>query len=221
MWSALVSGHAVDEVEGSVVVLERDQWPGYKSGELLGDGLGPGLDQRELLGNAVDGCHAGGHVVQVGLVEHVGVVVETEEVTGVGILLESEECVPVSTSSRSVDPLLDCAGRQITLHCVSNYLQTGEGSTHVVVDVGSPAGNNGGSSVTIISNGADERPELVLLVHQDRASVVTNYIFDTVVEPCLDSIAVVHASNRRWDDAVRAELVTGCDTDLLEPCLVP
>lgn len=101
------------------------------------------------------------------------------------------------------------------------FFVAGRGKRYVVVDVGSPAGNDGCSSVSVGSDGADEWPELVLLVHQDRTRVVTNNVLDTVVEPCLDSITVVHTSDRRRDDTVGTELVTGCDADLREPCLVP
>ncbi len=176
-----------------------------QSHHLLDDCLTPCLEHRELLGDAVDGGGASSHVVQVGLVKHVWVVVEAHKMANVGVFLDSEERIPITAAGRSVDPLGNCAGWKLA----------------VVVDVGSPAGNNGGPSVSIVGDSADEWPHVVLLIHQDRASIITDDVLDYVIEPRLDSISVVHTSDCRRNDTIRAESGCGCDADLLEPCLVP
>ena len=60
-----------------------------QSDHLLYDRLNPCLEHGQLCANTVDGSFSGCLVVQVGLVEHVRVVVEPEKMTGVGVLLYS------------------------------------------------------------------------------------------------------------------------------------
>ena len=47
----ILESHAVDEDLRNVVVLERANRPVGETGELLGDGLDPDLEKRELAAN--------------------------------------------------------------------------------------------------------------------------------------------------------------------------
>lgn len=65
-------------------MLPGDNWPGNKSDVFLDDSLNPGLDERVLSSDSIDGGGWSGLVVQVGLVEHECIMVEPEQVAVVG-----------------------------------------------------------------------------------------------------------------------------------------
>lgn len=52
---SLLKSHAVKEELSNVIVLERLDGPVGEAGELLGDGLDPNLDKRELPANGSNG----------------------------------------------------------------------------------------------------------------------------------------------------------------------
>ena len=173
--------------------------PGGQTGHLGDDDLSPGSQQRVGFGDAVD-CQLGDVGTEVGLVEHEGIPVKAEQVQGVDCLGVEEEVVEVTASGRGVDPLKECAGGQVA----------------VVENCCRPARDNFKSCVAVGLDGGGQGPEGVLLVHEDRASVVANHVFDTVVHPGLDRITVVQASDGRGNQAVGEPGSTG-DTGLGEP----
>jgi len=88
---ALVAGHSGSEGGADVVVLEGDDGPVDEAGHLIKDRLDPHLEERVLAGSAVDNSAGDIGVSQVGLVEHEGVVVQTEKVARVGGTLDVKE----------------------------------------------------------------------------------------------------------------------------------
>lgn len=201
---AIITGHAVGELLANGVLAERDNGPVGKAGELLGNGLGPNLEERHLARLATDSEGLGVDVAEVGLVKHVGVLVEAEQVTDVGGAGIVEKSGEVTSAGGGSLPLSESAVISIA----------------VVVDGSSPAGNDDKTVVSVVGNVGDQGPKLVLAVHEDGASVVTDDSSDTVVHPSLDGISVVETSDGRRDETVGRELGGVPDGQLLHPCNV-
>lgn len=108
---ALVKGHAVREVLADIVLLEGGDGPVGQAGDLLGNGLDPGLDERHPRGLGANGDGRLVGVAHVGLVEHVGVGLETEQIAGILVLGLRKKRVEVSRTPGRVYPLRSRASK--------------------------------------------------------------------------------------------------------------
>lgn len=185
-------------------MLESDERPVSQADEFLHLCLDPGLEDGVLGGNAVDGDWGDVGVAQVGLVEHVSIVVETEEVAHGVCFFGCEEVVKVAAAGGGVDPLLHGTG----------------GCVAVVVDAGCPAGVDLHAIETVGGGHGEVGPVHVLLVEEGVTGVVADTVGDAILPPGAKSVAIVKTSDGWGNDAVGGEVCGLVNPDLLQPSLV-
>jgi hypothetical protein len=164
LWCAGISSHAVCECGRELVVRHADDWPIDQAHHFLNDRLDPNLEHGHLCGYSVDDCLACGHVVEIRLMEHEGIVVQAEEVASVRRFLHCEEVIPITGGSRSVgvDPFEDGASRKLALpKSVMHQCFFAKSFAYIVVDICGPARVNLHTSVAIFGNGAHKRPHFI------------------------------------------------------------
>ena len=127
----------------------------------------------------VSSKHCQYHTLEV-LENYIRVVVKGEEMLGVDLNGVDQKVLDISSTGRGCDPLGHSACWQIA----------------VVVASGSPTRSDLESSISVTLNSGDQWPMFVLRVHEDWSSIVTNTVDDAVVYECLESITVVHTSDR-------------------------
>ena len=93
--------------------------------------------------------------------------------------------------------------------------------THVVVNICRPARRNLDTGVAVGSDGAHERPHLILSIHQNRSSIVTDNVNNACRNPCTDGVAIVKTRNGRRDKSFGTEVLCRCNANLRKPCLIP
>jgi hypothetical protein len=100
-------------------MLEGDDGPVDEAGELLDYGLHPHPNEGQLGCHAIDGDR--GHIclAKIGLMEHVGVMVQPKQVAHRIGFLSGEESLDISNAGGGDVPFLNCAVRRITLWIVS------------------------------------------------------------------------------------------------------
>ncbi|KAI6760296.1 hypothetical protein HG530_009156 [Fusarium avenaceum] len=182
-------------------MLDRCDGPVGQTHQLLGHSLNPSGDQRHLGCVVTDSSF--GHISNshVGLVKHVWVGMKTKQVARIIDSGLGNQVIEIALSARGINPLLGSAFCSIT----------------IVVDSSGISGNNDKTIVTVLFNCADQRPESVLLVYQDRSSVVANNKSDLVVQPCLNNIAVVKTCDSRGHQTVGRIAGSLINTHLLHP----
>ena len=99
IWTVLATLAEVERNITHIIVLQRHDGPVDESDEFLDNSFNPHLDEGEFRGNTVDGDICYVSLAEVGLMEHVRIVVQSEQMThGIG-LLGGEEGVNVSRTS--------------------------------------------------------------------------------------------------------------------------
>ena len=202
---ASISALAGSEAGGEIVLLDGDHRPVDQSRELLHNNLNPRLEDGDVGGDAVDrdGCKTVG--AEVGLMEHVAVVIETHQAAGDVEALRGEEVGEVTCASGGVDPF--CEGAV--------------GSVAVEVNAGGPAGDDRVAVKAVISDISGVWPHLVLGVAENWASIITDAVVETSVLPGAEDITVVETSDRRRDETARREGGgVAADAGLSKPLLV-
>lgn len=204
----IISGFSWSGNRGAILayifMVDGNKRPINQAHKLLHLGLHPRLEDGVLGRHAVD--RDGGHIciTQIGLMEHVGVMVQTEQVTHDLALLRSEQVVKVTGASGRVDPLLQRAVRGIA----------------VVVDAGGETRVDLHTGETVGVFVGPVGPHVVLLVQEGRARVITHAVGDSVFPPGAQGVAVVQARDGGRDDAVGSEVLGGGDANLFQPGLV-
>lgn len=183
---ALIESHAIDENARNLVLWKGDDRPVGQPVHFLSDDLDPGFNKRHL--SRLRSNRNLGLIVflQVGLVEHVRIVMKTQEISSVCHLCVLEECVEISIATRSLDPLPGGAF----------------GGVAIVINGRSPSRNDDEAIVAIILDVADARPKLADRVAQWGSSVVANDRRDAILHPSPDDVAIVKPGNGRRDDTV-------------------
>lgn len=205
LWRAEVTSHTADEALSHVVVLEGDHRPGSKSSHLCNNSFQPCLEKRVFRRDTVDSCCWNISLSQISLMEHKSVMMKTKKTTGVGLLLICEEISKGSLSGGVSDPFIGGA----------------LGNIAVIVDVQCPSRDDDHTGESIVSNGGDVRPMLVLLVNQWFATVITNNVCNSQIVPCFDGIAIVETGDSWWDNAVGTESCALGESRLVQPVLIP
>ena len=78
-------------------MLHGDNRPIHQANHLLNNGFNPNLEHGQLRGNTVDNCVWCRDVVQVCLMEHEWIVVQTQEMARVCRLFNTQERVPITS----------------------------------------------------------------------------------------------------------------------------
>ena len=163
------------------------------------------MEDGDVGGDAVDGDRRKTVGAEVGLVEHVAVVMETHQTAGNIEALGGEEVGEVTCAGRGIDPF--CEGAV--------------GSVAVEVDAGGPAGDDSVAVKAVISHISGVWPHLVLSVEENWASVITDAVVETSVLPGAEDITVVETSDRRRDETARGEGGgVAADAGLSKPLLI-
>lgn len=186
-------------------MLECDDGPVDETVELCDNRLYPELEQRVLARDTVSRGAGNINLAQVGLVEHVRVMTETDEVAGGHILFECEKVAERTGVARGLVPFVGGAGWQIT----------------VEIDGSGPSWDNLEAGVAIVGDSGGQSPVDVLGIHEDRSAIVTDNVLDTIGEESVDGIAVVETSNGWRDETIGREGISSIDSNQLQPFLVP
>ncbi len=177
---ACVTCLASAEAGGQVVLLDGDEWPVDEATEFLHDNFDPRLEDGDVAGYAVDRDGREAIGAQVGLVEHIPVVVETQKATCSVETLGVEEVSECTRAGGCIDPLLCCAVSGVAIE----------------VDTGSPARDYGITVEAIGGSSRSVRVHKVLLIAEDTPSVVADTVVETSSLPGSENVTVMQACNR-------------------------
>lgn len=201
---AVVKRHTVQEVVRELIVSLRNHGPGGQAGELLYNGLDPGLEQGQLASLAAHGDDRLVDAAQVGLVEHVRIGLEVQKDLNVG---RADKVNVLGVGAAQVGDLLVLVQ------------DAGRGGA-VKVHLGRESRHNPEASIAIGLDGALQRPVLADGVAEEGTGVVTNNVLDAVVHPGTDSVTVVQTGNGRGNDSVSSESGSLVNAHLSHPGLV-
>jgi hypothetical protein len=93
--------------------------------------------------------------------------------------------------------------------------------THIVIDICCPAWGDLNTSIAVRSDGAHERPHLILLVPQNGTSVIAHNVDDSCRNPGTYSVTIMKTRNSGWNKSFGTESSCTSDTDLFQPCRIP
>lgn len=201
---AVINGHAVQEVLGKVVMLERDNRPVGQAVHFLGNGLDPANNDGK--GASLGSQSALRHVdpSKVSLVEHVGIGLQVEEVRQVDCASVVKQVGKGAGAVRDELPLL-----QHTLLTIT-----------VVVDGGGITGDDPDAFAAVSLSRGGERPVLALSVAQNRAGVVADNQADSVLGPSTDNVTVMKTGDGGRNEALGRPALGLINAGLLEPGLI-